>query len=73
MESNASRCIDRSTKQGGVMKDQRAQFGKYKGKLISWIVENDHPYAEWLMKHSNSQTKTKRAVQSLIDKKCNNG
>jgi hypothetical protein len=48
---------------------QKVQFGKYKGKLVSWVVENDINYAMWLWKGSNSTTKTKRAVQSLIDKK----
>jgi len=47
---------------------QTAQFGKYKGKLISWILENDPAYAEWLAKRSNSKTKSKRAAQSLLDK-----
>jgi len=49
--------------------NQKVQFGKYKGKLVSWVVENDIKYAIWLWKGSNSTTKTKRAVQSLIDKK----
>ncbi len=49
-------------------KNQKVQFGKYKGKLVSWVVENDLPYAKWLMKQSNSRTKTKRAAQSLISK-----
>ncbi len=46
---------------------QRIQFGKYKGKLVSWIIRNDYQYALWLLKDSNSNTKTKRAVQSLIN------
>ena len=49
--------------------NQKVQFGKYKGKLVSWVVENDYNYALWLWKQSNSTTKTKRAVQSLIDKR----
>ncbi len=49
--------------------NQKVQFGKYKGKLVSWVIENDINYAMWLWKGSNSTTKTKRAVQSLIDKK----
>ena len=44
---------------------QRVQFGKYKGKLVSWVVENDLNYALWLAKQSNSTTMTKRAAQSL--------
>ena len=48
--------------------EQKVQFGKYKGRLVSWVVANDYQYALWLLKGSNSQTKTKRAVQSLIDK-----
>ena len=52
--------------------NQKVQFGKYKGKLVSWVVENDYNYALWLWKNSNSTTKTKRAVQSLIDKKNKN-
>ena len=51
--------------------NQKVQFGKHKGKLVSWVVENDYNYALWLLKNSNSTTKTKRAVQSLIDKKLN--
>ncbi len=47
--------------------EQKVQFGKYKGKLVSWVVENDYDYAVWLMKWSNSTTKTKRAAQSFID------
>lgn len=47
---------------------QKVQFGKYKGKLVSWVVENDYEYAIWLLKKSNSTTSTKRAVQSLMDK-----
>ena len=35
-------------------------------------VENDYNYALWLWKQSNSTTKTKRAVQSLIDKRNKN-
>ncbi len=50
------------------MADQKVQFGKYKGKLVSWVVENDYNYAVWLMKRSSSTTKTKRAAQSFIDK-----
>jgi uncharacterized protein (DUF3820 family) len=52
--------------------NQKVQFGKYKGKLVSWVVENDYNYALWLWKQSNSTTKTKRAVQSLIDKRNKN-
>jgi len=52
--------------------NQKARFGKYKGKLVSWIVENDMSYALWLAKSSNSKTKTKRAAQSFIDKHNNN-
>ena len=48
--------------------NQKVQFGKYKGKLVSWVVENDINYAMWLWKGSNSATKTKIAVQSLIYK-----
>jgi uncharacterized protein (DUF3820 family) len=51
------------------IENQKIQFGKYKGKLASWVVENDFKYALWLWKCSNSCTKTKRAVQSLITKK----
>lgn len=47
---------------------QRAMFGKYKGKLISWIIENDLSYAHWLAKDSNSLTKTRRAAQSQLNK-----
>ena len=49
-------------------KEQKVQFGKYKGKLVSWVIENDYNYALWILNDSNSKTKTKRAVQSLIDK-----
>lgn len=52
--------------------EQKVQFGKYKGKLVSWVVENDFDYAVWLWKLSNSTTKTKMAAQSLITKKLNN-
>lgn len=52
-----------------ITKNTKAQFGKYKGRLISWIVENDLQYAIWLAKYSNSTTTTKRAAQSLLDKK----
>ncbi len=48
--------------------NQKVQFGKYKGKLVSWVVENDYQYALWLSKQSNSMTRTRRAAQSLIDK-----
>lgn len=51
--------------------EQKVQFGKYKGRLVSWVVDNDPDYAMWLLKKSNSTTKTKRAVQSLIDRKLN--
>ena len=50
---------------------QKAQFGKYKGKLISWVLENDPSYADWLLNKSNSNTKSKRAVQSFIDRSKN--
>ena len=49
-------------------KNQKIQFGKYKGKTASWLVENDYNYALWIVGKSNSLTKTKRAVQSEIDK-----
>lgn len=45
-----------------------AGFGKHKGRLVSWIVENDKPYAEWLATQSNSLTKTRRAAQSILDR-----
>jgi len=48
--------------------EQKVQFGKYKGKLVSWVIKNDYQYAMWLLKKSNSMTRTKRAVQSLLDK-----
>jgi len=48
---------------------QKIQFGKYKGKLVSWVVNNDLNYALWLAKDSNSKTLTKRATQSFIDKR----
>lgn len=48
---------------------QKVRFGKYKGKLVSWVVDNDYNYALWLAKHSNSKTLTKRATQSFIDKR----
>lgn len=47
---------------------QTARFGKYKGKLVSWIIQIDKPYAEWLAYESNSSTQTKRAAQSQLDK-----
>ena len=49
------------------LKDQVAQFGKYKGKLISWIIANDIQYAEWLAKRPTRQ-KTQRSAQSQLDK-----
>ena len=52
---------------------QKVQFGKYKGRLVSWVVENDYIYSLWMWKHSNNTTKTKRAVQSLIDKRNKSG
>ena len=48
---------------------QKMQFGKYKGKLVSWVVDNDYNYSVWLVKSSNSKTLTKRAAQSFIDKR----
>lgn len=52
--------------------EQKVRFGKYKGRLVSWVIENDYEYAKWLAYKSNSTTKTKRAAMSLIDKKKNN-
>lgn len=52
--------------------NQRVRFGKYKGRFVSWVIENDFKYAKWLAYKSNSTTKTKRAAMSLIDKKKNN-
>jgi len=49
--------------------EQKMQFGKYKGKLVSWVVDNDYNYSVWLVKSSNSKTLTKRAAQSFIDKR----
>jgi len=51
--------------------EQKVGFGKYKGRLVSWVVDNDFEYAKWLAYKSNSTTKTKRAAMSLIDKKRN--
>lgn len=34
--------------------NQKVQFGKYKGKLVSWVVEHDPDYANWLATKSNS-------------------
>ena len=48
---------------------QKIQFGKYKGRLVSWVVDNDPQYAMWLLKRSNSMIRTKRAVQSIMDRK----
>jgi len=50
---------------------QKVQFGKYKGKTCQWVFENDYKYALWLWKGSNSCTKTKKAIQSLMDKNSN--
>lgn len=47
------------------------QFGKYKGKDLKWIFDNDKSYAEWIFKKSNSNTKSKKGIQSLFDKKRN--
>lgn len=47
---------------------QKIKFGKYKGKLASWVVDNDIQYAEWLAQFSNSNTLSKRAVKSFLDK-----
>lgn len=49
--------------------EQKVQFGKYKGKLCTWVAENDLEYAKWVVSGSNSNTKTKRAMQSILDKK----
>jgi len=49
------------------MKEGKVQFGKYKGKPLKLVLVNDPSYADWLAKHSNSMTKTKREMQSLID------
>ena len=49
-------------------KEQKVGFGKYKDMLVSWVVSNDFEYAKWLAYGSNSQTKTKKAARSLIDK-----
>lgn len=49
--------------------NQRVRFGKYKGRFVSWVVENDYEYAKWLAEKSNSNTKTKRAAQSFISKR----
>lgn len=55
----------------------KMQFGKYRGKELTWIFENDKDYAEWVYKHSNSKTLSKRVMQSLFDKerisKCKSG
>ena len=48
--------------------NQVAQFGKYKGKLITWIYEHDPDYVRWLARESNSCTKSKRAAQSILDR-----
>jgi hypothetical protein len=47
---------------------QKVRFGKYKGKLCSWVVQNDYQYALWLAYGSNSMTKTKRGIRSCLDK-----
>jgi len=47
---------------------EKVQFGKYKGKTCQWVFDNDYKYALWLWKDSNSCTKTKKAIQSLMDK-----
>ena len=52
-------------------KHTKAQFGKYQGKTIDWIVENDLDYAKWLARGSNSTTMTKRRAQQLLDKLTN--
>lgn len=46
----------------------KAQFGKYKGRSLYWIAFNDLPYALWLRDQSNSNTRTKRGIKSIIDK-----
>jgi uncharacterized protein (DUF3820 family) len=52
--------------------NQKMQFGKYKGRLCSWVLDNDLDYAYWVMTQSNSQTQSRRAMQSLFDRKTNN-
>lgn len=46
----------------------KMQFGKYKGQEISDIIKKDYQYAIWVIRKSNSQTKSRREFQSLIDK-----
>jgi len=46
----------------------KMQFGKYKGQEISDIIKKDYKYAIWVIRESNSQTKSRKEFQSLIDK-----
>jgi hypothetical protein len=51
-KDTCKRCI-RISKKIDQERTERAntiQFGKYKGKTFSWIVENDMGYAKWLLK-----------------------
>ncbi len=53
-------------------KDRIIKVGKYKRRKLSWIVQHDPEYAEWLSKKFKSNKKIQSEAQSLIDKKKNN-
>jgi hypothetical protein len=45
----------------------RMTFGKYDGKTLGWIAENDLPYLEWLVENIASKPGLTRAAETVID------
>lgn len=44
------------------------QFGKYKGKSISWIVQKNPNYIQWLLNESNLRPDFKEAIKIILQK-----
>jgi hypothetical protein len=47
----------------------KIRSGKYKGKKIEWVVNNDLHYAQNMTTDISSSTEIKRAVQLCINNK----
>ena len=47
---------------------QRMVFGKYKGRTVQWIRDNDASYLRWLLDNVNfRQTELEEAVEAALD------
>lgn len=47
------------------IKKKKIQFGKYKGKTLSWIMKNDNSYLLWVLRETKD-LKLKEDIELMI-------